>query len=215
MFSILYHLLKYVFLLVFPFILLIRGAVYLHIHQGLPATGSILGGILLTGLCLAIYLTYLHGKVAGQIGGVKSLQRRWIIATFVVIGYCLYGLFFFSNQNAKHDAVYHEYRSLHPILRLGVSTIIFLDRELIVTDADRQPEDYKRMGLPKKSRSLHYRQNSGYTHAMDIRTNGRGEIRNFLLKGYFTLMGFNTLRHGGTGDHLHISLYSHDSPGAI
>ena len=30
--------------------------------------------------------------------------------------------------------------------------------------------------------------------------------RNLLLRGYFATMGFPTLRHVGTGDHLHVSL---------
>ena len=112
-------------------------------------------------------------------------------------------------QYIRNTVVYTQF------YRLGVSTVIFLDRDLVVTDADRQPEDYKRMGLKANKRSLHYKQSNGYSHALDIRTNGRGELRNTLLRGYFTLMGFNTLRHGGTGDHLHISLHSHDSPGAV
>ena len=100
-------------------------------------------------------------------------------------------------------------------MRMSVSTILFLDKSLIITDAQRLPEDYKKMGLKTKSRSLHYEQSDGFVHAIDIRTNGRTDIRNFFIKSYFSLMGFNTLRHDGTGDHLHISLKSFDSPGAI
>ena len=85
----------------------------------------------------------------------------------------------------------------------------------MITDANRVPEDYRKMGLKSKSRSLHYRQKNGFVHAIDIRTKGRSEFRNFCLKWYFRLMGFNVLRHGGTGDHLHVSLFSHDSPGAL
>jgi hypothetical protein len=101
------------------------------------------------------------------------------------------------------------------VLRLGIGTLVWLDRELLLTDADRLPEDYRRMGLPEKSASLHYRQSSGYTHAVDIRTAGRGELRNRLVESYFRLMGFRTLRHVGTADHLHVSLVSHDRPGGI
>ena len=77
------------------------------------------------------------------------------------------------------------------------------------------PEDYRKMGLPTKGHSLHYHKSNGYAHAVDLRTNNHSEIRNFALKMYFKLMGFNTLRHVGTGDHLHISLNSKDVPGAI
>ena len=132
-----------------------------------------------------------------------------------MLGYALHGILFFSDANAKSKTVQKEFTSLHPILRLSTSTILYLDNELIMTDANRVPEDYQKMGLKSKKRSLHYKQSNGYVHAMDIRTNGRSEIRNFLLKTYFQLMGFNVLRHGGTGDHLHVSLKSFDSPGAI
>ena len=98
---------------------------------------------------------------------------------------------------------------------MGISTLVFLDEDLIITDASRKPEDYKKMGLKTKSRSLHYIQSSGYAHAIDIRTNNRNFVRNFFTKLYFQLMGFNTLRHDGTADHLHVSLSSKDIPGGI
>lgn len=126
--------------------------------------------------------------------------------------YCGYALFYVSGANVKSPAVASEYKSLHPILRLGISTVIFIDPSLLITDADRRPEDYDRMGLKRKLQSLHYRQNNGYVHAVDIRTNDRSSLRNWLLKIYFRSMGFNVLRHGGTADHLHVSLYSRQSP---
>jgi len=70
------------------------------------------------------------------------------------------------------------------------------------------------MGLKSKNHSLHYRQSNGYAHAMDLRTNGRSEVRNFMTQTFFRLMGFKTLRHIGTADHLHVSLVSHDRPNA-
>jgi hypothetical protein len=62
------------------------------------------------------------------------------------------------------------------------------------------------MGLPPYERSLHLRQDDGYAHAVDLRTAGRSEWRNFLMRSYYRLMGFRTLRHVGTADHLHVSL---------
>ncbi len=41
---------------------------------------------------------------------------------------------------------------------------------------------------------------------MDIHTAGRGFVVNLLVQGYFELMGFRTLRHVGTADHLHVEL---------
>ncbi|NNE30074.1 MAG: hypothetical protein HKN16_10570 [Saprospiraceae bacterium] len=211
----LFQILKSIFLLVLPFIILIRGAVYFHSEYHLHPWAALLGGAGAAMLVLFIYLTFVHGRFTGKIGSKKTFKRRGLIVLVLVLGYCVHGLFFLSSKNTKAEEVRTEFTNLHPILRLGVSTIVFLDRDLIITDASRFPEDYKKMGLPRKGRSLHYKQSNGFAHALDLRTNGRSEFRNTLLKGYFWAMGFNTLRHVGTGDHLHISLQSHDTPGAI
>ena len=215
MFGWIYNILKLLLLLVLPFILLIRGAVFFHSEYALMPSMSLVASGLVTTVLLFIYLTFMYGRVTGKIGSRNVLKRRSLIALLLVLGYSIYGLFFLSNSNAKSSEVRSEFTKLHPIVRLSISTVLFLDRDLIITDAKRQPEDYKKMGLVTKKRSLHYKQSSGYVHAVDIRTNGRGAVRNTLLKWYFKLMGLNTLRHVGTGDHLHISLKSHDSPGAI
>jgi len=215
MFGWIYNLLKLLLLLVLPFILLIRGAVYFHSEYTLLPGASLIVSGAITTVLLFIYLTFMYGQVTGKIGNGNALRRRSVIALFLVLGYSIYGLFFLSNINAKTAKVRSEFTNLHPIVRLSISTILFLDHDLILTDTKRQPEDYKKMGLKTKKRSLHYKQSTGYVHAVDIRTNGRSELRNTLLKWYFKCMGLNTLRHGGTGNHLHISLDSHDSPGAI
>jgi hypothetical protein len=62
------------------------------------------------------------------------------------------------------------------------------------------------MGLPVYESSLHYRQQDGYVHAMDLRTIGRSGFRNWATKSYFQLLGFRVIRHVGTADHFHISL---------
>jgi hypothetical protein len=49
-------------------------------------------------------------------------------------------------------------------------------------------------------------QEDGYVHAMDLRTEGRTELRNRGIQLGFWLLGFSTLRHVGTADHLHVSL---------
>lgn len=165
-----------------------------------------------TVVLLILYFTFIHGRWTGHLGDSGTWRRRSALALILVLGYSLYGLLYFSNDNAKYPAVQKEYTSLHPILRLSISTILFVDKSLIVTDANRSPEDYQKMGLKTKQHSLHYPQSNGYVHAIDIRTLGRGELRNNLLSGYFQLMGLRTLRHGGTADHLHVSLMSHDRP---
>ena len=211
-----FSILKILFLLLFPFILLIRGSVYFHTAYEWSPWLATLGGVGVTVLTIFLYLTVFQKMLfKSQSTTASDLKVRMIFAVILVLGYALHGIMFFSDANAKSKTVQKEFTSLHPLLRLSTSTILFLDSDLIMTDANRVPEDYRKMGLKSKKRSLHYKQNNGYVHAMDIRTNHRSELRNFLLKTYFDAMGFNTLRHGGTGDHLHVSLHSHDSPGAI
>ena len=96
--------------------------------------------------------------------------------------------------------------SLHPLLRVALSTLILADRDLVVTDLARGPKDYAAMGLSPNDGSLHYVQRDGYTHAADLRTAGRSELKNVLVRVYFWSMGFATLRHVGSGDHLHVEL---------
>ena len=89
---------------------------------------------------------------------------------------------------------------------VALSTIVLVDPDLVVTDMGRVPESYRRMGLPVNHRTKHYRQSDGWVHAVDLRTRGRGEIRNRVVQLYFWSMGFSTLRHVGTADHLHVQL---------
>jgi len=213
--KVLFNLLKILFLIVIPFIVFIRGSVYIYEHHQMPTWIAFAGGAIFTSIVLALYFSMIYRKITGRFGSLRSLRKRIVIALILILGYSFYGLLFVSADNAKHEDVRKEFTRLHPIIRLGVSTLIFIDPGLIITDASRVPEDYRKMGLKTNKRSLHYKQSDGYVHALDIRTNNRSEWRNFLIKTYFHLMGFNTLRHGGTGDHLHVSLYSPDNPGGI
>lgn len=204
----------FAFILIFPFIFLIRFSVYLHVHEKLIPWACIGGGIIFTTVILFLYFTFLYGRFSGVNKDRPNLLRRLFIAFAMVGIYCLHGLFYMSGDNMKRSDIKSEVRKVHPILRLSVSTLIHLDKELIITDADRSPEDYKKMGLKSISHSLHYQQSNGYAHAMDLRTKGRSELRNLMTEYFFRLMGFKTLRHVGTADHLHISLLSHDRPSA-
>lgn len=190
-------------LIIFPFFLLIRFSVYLSASQGLGAWTSLTGGILATILLLCIYLFLLSFKVKNRkqlikIGGTGI--------SIMVLGYCLFSLFYLSSVNAKSADVQSVYRSMYPVLRVAVSTITLADNDLVITDIERIEEDYGRMGLPVNQSSLHYRQENGYVHAVDIRTLDRGFVRNALLRGSLELMGFRTIRHVGTADHLHVEL---------
>jgi len=185
MFKFLRSIVELVFIIIFPFVVLIRTAVYLHIEEKLIPWACIGGGVLFTSILIFLYLTIFYGNYRKKNG--LNFKTKLLIAFGVVCIYSAHGLFYISGENFKSNDLRKEIRKV-------------------------QPEDYAKMGLPSKSHSLHYKQSNGYAHAIDLRTNGRNEIRNFLVQSYFKLMGFQTLRHIGTGDHLHISLKSHDRP---
>ncbi|MEQ8578938.1 MAG: hypothetical protein RIC57_14950 [Balneola sp.] len=190
-------------LTIFPFFLLIKTSIYLNIDQGLNGWVSLFGGIGATVAILLVYVVMLFRKVKNKklifrygLGGVGAL----------VGGFCLYGLLYVSSVNAKSDSVKEVYRSLHPILRVAVATTTLAEGDLVITDIKRSAEDYTKMGLPINQSSLHFPQPDGYVHAIDLRTKGHSEFRNFILSNSLRLMGFKTLRHVGSADHLHISL---------
>ncbi len=189
--------------LVLPFYLLVGGSLVLYRGLAVPTWPALLAGVLLTALILLLYARLLVGRVSSR----RRVPRPVAKAVLAVVSaYCLYALVYLSSMHVKEEGLRRQYRSLHPLLRVATSTFILLDRDLVITDIDRQPWDYERMGLPRYERSLHFRQADGYAHAVDLRTIGRGEWRNFLMQAYFQLMGFKTMRHVGTADHLHVSL---------
>ncbi len=203
-----------VFLIVLPFIVLIRGAVYFNTSMEWAIWPSLAGGVVITTLLLFIYMTFIYGKFTGKVGDKDNLQRRLIFAFLIVAGFALHAIIFISNDNIKKPEIKEEYSELHPFLRLGIGTILKIDSKLVVTDGQRVKEDYEKMGLKSKKQSLHYKQEDGFTYAIDLRTNDRSEWRNQALAIYFGAMGFNVLRHVGTADHLHISMKCKYLPGA-
>ena len=102
------------------------------------------------------------------------------------------------------DAVRVVFSAAHPLRRMALSALILADHDAVITYLARRPDDYKRMGLPVNRESLHYSQADGWVHAVDLRT--RPGLKSLLVQWYFDLMGFDTLRHVGTHDHLHVSL---------
>jgi len=213
--KLIFFLIRLVLLLVLPFICLIRGAEWGHEYYQLSPWPAILMGMGITIFILILYFSFIYGRITGKLGNARSFKLRIGLALALVIGYSTYAIVYLSDSNVKSPEVHQTYTSLHPILRLSISTVLFIDNSLIITDGKRQPEDYKKMGLRTKKQSLHYVQPNGYVHAVDIRTRGHSELRNRLLEYYFKLMGLNTLRHVGTADHLHISLINMERPGAI
>jgi len=189
--------------LVLPFYVLVGVSVLLYRFQSVPVWPALLAGVLLTFLLLLVYASWVAKRVSGR----RRVPGRVTKALLAVVGaYAVYALVYLSVLNVKNEELKEEYRSLHPLLRVATSTLILFDRDLVVTDMQRQAADYERMGLPVYERSLHFVQTDGYAHAVDLRTNDRSEWRNLLMAGYFRAMGFRILRHVGTADHLHVSL---------
>jgi len=190
-------------LLVLPFAVLVRVSAFLYIEHNAQTWLALAGGVVATALVLTLYSAVVSKKLTGK-ARVRVLSKR--VAFPLVLAYCVYTLLYLSSVNAKSIEVREYYRSLHPMLRITVSTMILVDRDIVITDAHRSPEDYAAMGLPPQRESLHYRQDDGFVHAMDLRTVGRPEWRNSVVQLYFRIAGFETLRHVGTADHLHVAL---------
>lgn len=184
-----------------PFVVLIRGAVWLYQDHGVASWLALLTSGAATLALLTAYGVAISRRFTGR--ARWDFVAKWV-ALPLVVGYCGYALLYLSRVNAKDDAIRSVYTATHPLLRVALSTLILADRRAVITDLARTPDDYPAMGLPVNQRSLHYVQPDGWVHAVDLRS--RGPIRNLLVQGYFRAMGFETLRHVGTADHLHVFL---------
>ena len=192
-----------VVLAVLPFLLLIRGGVFAHHHWGLAPWLALAISATATTLLLALYAL----RASRRIGAGKGLTRAMTRAATLLAGaYVVYSVMFVAGGNVKSGEVRAEYTALHPLLRLGASALILADPAAVITDAGRTPDFYRRMGLSPNESSLHFEQESGFVHALDLRTIGRPEWRNRAAEIAFRAMGFHSLRHVGTADHLHVSL---------
>jgi hypothetical protein len=185
-----------------PFLLYVRASVYLYRHGANPWIAILAAAILTFGVVsggiILIARRFRHGARARMVVSWAALPA--------VFTWCIYAAFYLSRVNVKSDAVRAYYSAVNPILRVAISTIVLVDPDLVVTDMGRIAQDYRRMGLPINERTKHYRQADGWVHAVDLRTRGRWEIRNRAVQLYFWSMGFDTLRHVGTADHLHVQL---------
>lgn len=191
-------------LLILPFYVLVRTSVYLNLEYGYSGWVALSGGMFVCIILLLVYMLFLFQKV-------KNHRQRFKYsvgsAGVMVIGFCMLSLFYISKVNAKSPEIREVYRSMHPILRVAISSVTLADGDLVITDIERISSDYGEMGLPVNPNSMHYKQaETGYVHAVDLRTNDRGMIRNYMLQFSLEVMGFETLRHVGTADHLHVSL---------
>ena len=190
-------------LVALPFLLLIRLTLHLHVFEAFNIWMALALGIAAATVVLLIYAAIIQHWVTGS----WNITRRKVqILLLIVVLYSGYSLMYLSGSNVKSEEVASTYLSMHPTLRLATSTLVLIDQDLVVTDMGRTPEDYAKMGLPALENSLHYKQESGFVEAVDIRTKGKPEWANFLVRIYYQSMGFNTMRHVGTADHLHVSV---------
>ena len=189
-----------------PFWAMVRMALIAVIEWSWSPWLAMLLGVTVSAFMLWIYSIALFSTVFKSIPGPKFFTRTFWGMLVVCLCYTLPATLFLSAEHAKHDEVQTEFRDLHPILRLSVSSMAIFDAGMIVTDASRNLSDYADMGLKENSYSQHLIQDDGYAHAIDIRTHGRSEVINFFVRWSFEGMGFETLRHTGTEDHLHIGM---------
>ena len=200
---------KIAIIIALPFGVLVRGSVFIYEHGETPVWVALLTAAFLTGGVITAYAVWLarkFTKAGGRSGRALIMPVAKWVALPLVVFYCSYSLLYLASVNAKSPPVRAYYRSVHPLLRLALSTLILADRDMLITDTGRQPEDYTKMGIPTNTRTRHYKQPDGWIHAVDLRTTGRGWIKNRGVQFYFWLTGFETRRHVGTADHLHVEL---------
>ena len=193
-------------MLALPFVAYVRTSVAAYAHSGSTWLALFVGGLVTTAT-VALLCVWLARRFQGRARVQRMLQ--WV-ALPTVVAWCVYSAVYLARVNAKSDDVHGYYSSVHPILRVALSTVILVDADLVITDTRRVAADYPRIGLPVNDRTMHYGQRDGWVHAVDLRTRGHNEVANRLVQFYFWSMGFSTLRHVGTADHLHVQLPLHD-----
>lgn len=182
--------------------MLVRGAVLLY-KDHWPVWLALLASGTATMAIVALYAAIGTRRLTGR--ARFGWIMRWV-ALPLVAGFLIRGLLILKATHAQSETVRAEYRDTHPLLRIALATLELADDQLVITDMSRTLADYPRMGLPVQPRTLHAVQADGWVHAVDLHTSGRGFFVNLLVAGYFRAMGFRTLRHVGTADHLHVEL---------
>jgi len=129
-----------------PFLVLVKVAVYLYSHQGYSTVLALAGSTACAAAVVSAYIALVWHRFTGRVR-LALVARR--LALPLVVAYCGYALIYLSSANAKSDRVRAYYASLHPLLRVALSTLILADRELVITDLARGPNDYATMGLAR------------------------------------------------------------------
>ncbi|MDX1637662.1 MAG: hypothetical protein R3281_06820 [Balneolaceae bacterium] len=196
-----------VIMLLLPFFVLIRTAIYSYAEYGVPGWGAVATGLAATLLLLVVYGLYMGLRF----GITRTLWKYLIYGLMIlVVAYGCYGALYLYSVNLKSETERQYYYRLHPVLRITLATATLADSDILITDAHRTSDEYQDMGMRPRQQSLHYVQSTGYVHAVDLRTLGRAEWKNWLTRQAFDWLGYHTLRHSGTADHLHVSLPLND-----
>src|SRR4029077_11006985 len=141
-----------------PFLALVKVAVMLY-ARGYPTGLVLAGGVACTTVVVTAYAAWAWHRFTGRVR-LALVARR--VALPLVVAYSAYALVYLSAGNAKSPQVRAYYSSLHPLLRVALSTVILFDRDLMVTDLARRAADYRAMGLPTNAGPFHYPQPNGY-----------------------------------------------------
>jgi len=191
------------FLCILPFIAALRISVLSYQENTLAGWEALGLGMLAAVVLVCLYITAFMLTF--------RIPKRFFMG-FLNVGlaamlcYTGFALFHLATTQAKTEETRSYYTSLHPFLRVAIKNIAVIDDDLIITDVHRTRAEYAEMGLQPREYSLHFRQSTGFVHAVDIRTIGRSKLTNLMVELYFALMGFETIRHVGTADHLHVAL---------
>src|SRR2546426_7333079 len=127
-------LLKIVMIIALPFAVLVRGSVFIYEHGTRSVWLAVLTAGILTGGVVTAYAVWIARKLMRRgVRGGRALVMpvaKWV-ALPLVLFYCGYSLLYLASVNAKADPVRAYYGSVHPLLRLALSTAI-LDRKSVV-----------------------------------------------------------------------------------
>jgi len=99
--AVLVFVLKIFVLLLLPFLVLIHGAVYMHVNYASNPQIAILTGALATVVLLMLYFSYLYFRTTGRLGNSSSFKLKMLISGLLVLVYCFNGLFFFKWCSCK------------------------------------------------------------------------------------------------------------------
>ena len=102
--ALLYFFLKIIILLLLPFVVLIRGAVFMHENYTSNPQIAILSGALATVILLMVYFIYVFFRATGKLGNGTSFKLKMVLAGVLVLAYCFNGLFFLNGGACENGS---------------------------------------------------------------------------------------------------------------